>query len=391
MLKQIIRLLSRTPLGWLQLKHDRMRLLVAIGGILFADTLMFMQLGIMAGLFDSNTMFHNKINADIVIVSCRAQQLINLSTFARRRVLQARDIDGVKDAQSCYVTFSPWRNPDTGEKTNMLLVGFNPDDESFGLPEINAQRDVLKMPETILFDKGTRGNYTNTVSALEMNKKVSTEIDGHHVRLAGLFTLGASFATDGVLVTSDQNFLRMFPKRSAGQVSLGLVRLKPGYDAESVAAELNKRLPKDVKALSKKGFVQFEHHYLEDASPISLVFSMGAVMGFIVGIVMVYQVLSTDVNDHLAEYATFKAMGYSNWYLYGVLIEEIAILSSLGFAPGVLAAMGLYYILRTYGSLPIYMTSERLALIYCLTLLMCAVSAFIASKKLRTADPAEIF
>lgn len=384
-------LIRRTPLGFLQLKHDRLRLLVSIAGILFADTLMFMQLGIMAGLYDSNTMFHKHLNADVLIMSTRAQQLINMSTFPRRRVFQARDVAGVEDAQSSYLSFSQWRNPETKEKTYMLIIGVNPLDKSMEMPEVNAQLDKIKLADTYLFDRGTRGNYKNTVEALNHNKQVSTEIDRRSIKLAGLFTVGASFAVDGAVITSDQNFLRLFPKRTPGQVSLGLVRVKPGYDPEAVAKQLNKQLPADVHAVTKEGFVNFEHGYLDAASPISLVFGMGTVIGFIIGTALVYQVLSTDVNDHLSEYATFKAIGYSDFYLYGVLIEEIAVLSTLGFIPAVFAANGLYYVLRTYGSLAVDMPLSRLILIYFLTLLMCGLSAFIASGKLRKADPAEIF
>ncbi|MBX9687265.1 MAG: ABC transporter permease DevC [Candidatus Obscuribacterales bacterium] len=382
---------NRTPLGFLQLKHEPLRMLVSIAGILFADTLMFMQLGIMASLYDANTMLHKKVNADIVIVSKQAQQLINMSTFPRRRVLQARDVDGVEQAKSCYLSFSGWRNPDSKEKTFMLIVGFDPSDNSFDLPELNKQLEKIKLPDKYIFDRGTRGNYKTTISAIENGKEISTEIERRTIKLSGLCELGASFATDGALFTSDQNFLRLFPRRSAGQVSIGLIRVKPGYDVDAVAKSLRARLADDVRVFSKAEFAGFEKNYIDSTSHISVVFGAGTFIGFIVGIVLVYQVLSTDVNDHLAEYATFKAMGYSNRYLYGVLLEEIAILATIGFIPSVAVAMGLYYIIQVAGTLPVTMTIDRLMLIFVLTIAMCAASAFIASRKLRSADPAEIF
>lgn len=383
--------ISRTPLGWLQLKHDKVRLLVSIGGVLFADTLMFMQLGIMEGLYEANTMFHRTVNADIVLISPRAQQLINMSTFPRRRVLQSLDVEGVSQAQSCYLAFSGWRHPDTRERTNMLVVGISPDGNALNMPEIRCSGDTIKLPDRFMFDRGTRGNYRHTIAELTAGHCVSTEIDRHAVKLCGLFNLGASFATDGTLITGTDNFLRLFPRRTAGQVSVGLLRVKPGYEPTKVAMRLNEQLPDDVRALTREGFIGFERHYLDEASPISLVFGMGAAIGFVIGIVLVYQVLSTDVNDHMAEYATFKAMGFSDNYLYGVLLEQIAILSTVGFIPSVVVALGLYQILRTVGSLPIFMPIGRLVFIYLLTVAMCTASAFIASRKLRTASPAEIF
>ena len=54
----------------------------------------------------------------------------------------------------------------------------------------------------------------------------------------------------------------------------------------------------------------------------------------LVGLVIVYQVLSTDVADHLREYATFKAMGYPHRFFLGIVFEEALILGVIGFVPG---------------------------------------------------------
>lgn len=391
MIPVLEQLARRTPLGWLQLRHDKMRLLVSIGGIVFADVLMFMQLGILCGLYDANTMFHHTVNADVLIISTQAQQLANMSTFSRRRLYQALDVPGVKEVRSAYIDYTPWRNPDTKEKTTMLLVGFDPADKSFTISEVLAGADKLKLADHIMFDRASRGDYRKAIEAVQSNKIVRAEIGRRSLEIAGSFVLGASFATDGALFMSDATFLRVFPKRTAGEVSLGLVRLTDGANPNDVVKGLNARLPADVRAVTKEGFVNFEKHYLDTTSPISLVFGMGTVIGFMIGAVLVYQILSTDVNDHMSEYATFKAIGFPNTYLYGVLAEETLILSSIGFLPGVLAAHGLYYMLRTLGSLPIYMPVSRLVLVYVLTVLMCAVAAYIASRKLRAADPAEIF
>jgi putative ABC transport system permease protein len=114
-------------------------------------------------------------------------------------------------------------------------------------------------------------------------------------------------------------------------------------------------------------------------------------MGFMVGVIIVYQVLSTDVNDHMAEYATFKAMGYGNGYLLTVVFEEAVILAVLGFIPGMAVSLGLYHLTRNATNLPMYMTLARATFVLVLTIVMCMISGAIATRKLQAADPADIF
>ncbi|MBE9190363.1 FtsX-like permease family protein [Gloeocapsopsis crepidinum LEGE 06123] len=381
----------RTPLGWIQLRHNKTRLLVSIGGIAFADILMFMQLGILNGLYDSNTAPHRQLQTDIVLVSTQARQLTNLLSFPRRRLYQAMDVPGVASAQALYINFIDWKHPETRQKTAMLVVGVNPDTKAFDLPAVNQSLDKIKLPDTVLFDRAARGNYQWVIDQVEQKRTVTTEIERRTITIAGLFELGASFTTDGILLTSDQSFLRLFPSRQAGQVSLGLVQVQPGSDPEAVVEDLNAYLPQDVKAMTKQGFVDFEKAYIDQNQPIAFVFGLATTIGFIVGIVIVYQILSTDVNDHLAEYATFKAMGYRDRYLLGAIFEEALILAAIGFIPGVGVSLGLYSLLRQVGALPIYMLLLRLVLVFTLTVVMCSLSGIVATRQLRSADPADIF
>ncbi len=387
----LTKLRQRTPLGWLQLRHDRTRLAVAIAGITFADILIFMQLGFMGALFESNVKLHRKIDADIVLLSPQARNLSNLSTFPRRRLFQAMDVAGVESADALYIGFTDWKHPTTRKKTSMLLVGMNPDRPAFTLPEVSQNRNKMKLPDTLLFDRATRGEYSDLIAQLEQGNVVTTEIDKRTVTIDGLFTVGASFTTDGVLMTSDQNYLRLFGRRQASTVNLGLVQVQPGADPEQIVTSLNAQLPQDIQALTQEGFVEFETNYIRTNSAISFVFSLGAVMGFIVGVVIVYQILSTDVNDHMAEYATFKAMGYRHRYLLGVIFEEALILAALGFIPGVGVSLGLYRLTSAATALPLAMTLGRVLLVFLLTLVMCNVSGVVATRRLQSADPADIF
>ncbi|MEM6599733.1 MAG: ABC transporter permease DevC, partial [Cyanobacteria bacterium P01_C01_bin.69] len=333
---------DRTPLGLKQLKHDKMRLLTAIAGITFADVLIFMQLGFSDALYKTNTQLPRQLQADLVIISTEAKNFDRIRTFSRRRLYQAQDIPGVAAADALYIGTKEWKNPQTQEKKSMLLIGVDPAKPPFALPEINEQLDEIRLPGHVLFDEAARGSYKQAVEQVKTGEQVTTEVGTQTVTIVGLFRIGASFASDGSLITSDQNFLRLSPKRDAGVVSMGLITLEPEADLVQTKERLQDYLADDVQVFTKEEYVEFEVNDIKQNSPIGFIFGIGSAMGFIVGVVIVYQVLSTDVNSHLAEYATFKAMGYRNSYLLGVVFEEALILSLLGFFPSLLVAMGAY-------------------------------------------------
>ena len=391
LIKPLQQLRRRTPLGWLQLSHDKGRMAVAIAGIAFADILMFMQLGFQNALYTSNTRLHQALQADLVLISPQGRNLLNLSSFPRRRLYQAMNVPGVKSAESLYVKLANWKVPETRRETSIMVLGFNPDRPAFELPEVNQNLSAIKLPDTVLFDRAARGDYQRAIALVNQGKSVKTEIDRRTITIGGLFTIGASFAADGALITSDQNYLRLFPKQNAGSVNAGLIQLQAGADIVQVQQVLKAYLPPDVKVLTKQEFIEFEKNYWATNTAVGFVFNLGVAMGFVVGVIIVYQVLSTDVSDHMAEYATFKAMGYRNIYLLGIVFEEALILSILGFLPGVGVSVALYTLTRRATNLPIYMTLMRAIVVLTLTLIMCGISGTIATRKLQAADPADIF
>ncbi|MEZ2303681.1 MAG: ABC transporter permease DevC [Microcoleus sp.] len=391
LIKPLQQLRSRTSLGWLQLSHDKGRMVVAVAGIAFADVLMFMQLGFQNALFSSNTRVHQNLQTDIVLIHPQARNLINLSSFPRRRLYQAMNVPGVKSAEPLYVKIGNWKNPETRRETSIMVVGFNPDRPAFDLPEVNQNLNSIKLPDTVLFDRASRGDYQAAIAQINQGKPVKTEVDRRTINISGLFTIGASFAADGILMTSDQNYLRLFPRQNATSVNAGLIQLQPGADPVEVQQVLKAYLPQDVKVLTKQEFIEFEKSYWANNTAIGFIFNLGVAMGFIVGVIIVYQVLSTDVSDHMAEYATFKAMGYRNIYLLGIVFEEAIILSVLGFLPGVGVSIGLYHLTRNATNLPLYMTIGRALAVLILNMVMCSISGTIATRKLQAADPADIF
>ena len=381
----------RTPLGWLQLIHDRSRLLVALAGIAFADVLMFTQLGFQASIYDSTTLFHRALNADIVLLSPKAQNLQNLSTIPRRRLLQAQDVPGVIAADGLYVNTLTWKNPDTRLETTVQMFGFDPDAPVLNMSEVNRQQHLLKQVDTVLFDRGARGPYQGTIAALSRGQTLTTESERRTLQIKGLYTLGSSFGSDGTLMASDITFLRQFPRRQAGSLSLGLLRLETSANPDLVAERLRSHLPNDIKVLTREGYISFEQAYWQRSSPVGVIFGMGTVMAFVVGMVIVYQVLSTDVAAHLEEYATFRAMGFRTRFLLAVIFEEALVLASLGFIPGFILPLGIYALASKATFLPIAMTTERALKVFVLTLAMCSASGAVATRRLQAADPAELF
>ena len=382
---------NRTPLGWLQLKHDKFRLLTALSGIAFADILIFMQLGFMNALYSANTAYPRKINGDIIMTSTQATNFSKPYTFPRRRIYQAMDVPGVESAEPMYVGSLSWRNPQNREKTSMTVLGFDPAKPMFDLPEVNRQLDKVKIPDTVLFDQASRGEYDQVIEQIQQGKIITTESDRTTITIGGLFSVGASFADDGALITSEQNFMRLFPRKQPGMVSIGVIKLETGQDPEEVRTLLNNYLTDDVQAYTYQEYVDAELTYIQNSTAIGFVFTLGTMMGFIVGIVIVYQILSTDVNDHMAEYATFKAMGYKNSYLLMVVFEEAIILSLIGFVPSVAIAAGLYQLTAAATALPIVLPASRAVTVLIMTIVMCSISGAIATRKLQSADPADIF
>jgi putative ABC transport system permease protein len=379
------------PLAWLQLKREKSRLMVAMAGIAFADMLMFIQLGFQTALYDSNTQLHQTINADLVLISPQGRNIVSLDTFPRRRLYQALSFEGVTSAEPLYTDFVDWKNPQTNLKTSILLLGFNPKKTAFLIPEVEKNLEKLKMPDILLFDRGSRGNYTTAIADLEQGKTVSTEARERKLNIKGLFLSGASFAADGNVITSDLNFHRIMTNRDPSQVSAGLIQLKPGIDPQVMAQVLQKNLPNDVRVLTKAEFINFEKQYWSENTSIGFIFTMGTAIGFVVGVVIVYQILSGDVAEHTAEYATLKAMGYQDSYLLTVVFQEALILAFLGFLPGSAIAVSLYALTRNATNLPLFMTMSRAITVLILTIMMCLISGGIATRKLRAADPADIF
>ena len=381
----------KTPLAWLQVTREKTRLAVAIAGIAFADILIFVQLGFRDALFDSAIKPHQSLHTDLVLINPQFETFAAVKSFKRDRLYQTQGFEGVESVTSLHIDIGRWRNPTNRTTRGILIFGIDPGNITFDLPEVNQNLHQIQMFNHALFDQSSRPEYGDIAQIFKKESTLETELNKLNIKVSGIFTLGTSFTADGNVIVSDSTFMNLFPERKPDEIDVGLINLKPGADIKQVQSMLKAALPDDVKVLTLAEFAEIEKAYWANATPIGFIFAFGAIIGFIVGLIIVYQILYSDVSDHLAEYATLKAMGYSDRYLVGVLIQEALLLAILGFMPGIVLANGLYFLAQSATLLPITMTTDRAVFVLGLTIVMCTGSGAIALRKLQSADPADIF
>lgn len=396
------------PLAWLQLTREPARLLAAVAGVAFAVLLVFMQFGFSDALYASAVRFHAALVGDLFLINPQTSYLVLTRQFSRRRLYQVRGFDGVESVTPLYAALALWKSPYDRSARNIFIVGFDPTRDVLDLPGVSANQRFIRLPDVVLFDEASRPEYGPVADELKSakavtldlgrgrvmakpSKTVHVEVSNRRITIAGLFQMGTSFGVDGTLVTSDLNFLRLFPTREKGLIDIGIIKLRPGISPDAMRAAIAARLPRDVEVLTKSAFIEREKTYWATTTPIGFVFAFGAVIGLVVGLVIVYQILFADISDHLAEYATLKAMGYTNGYLFSVVFQEATILAVLGYIPGFLISLGLYHIAENATLLPLRMNPALQLTVLLLTIAMCCVSGAIALRKVRTADPADVF
>jgi len=381
----------KIPLSWLLLTRQPARLAVALAGISFAGILMFMQFGFRDGLFDASITVHKLFDTDLVLISPRSSNSVSMAGFPRRRLVQTLADPDVAGITPVHWNLVLWRNPKDLSTRSILALGFEPGDPLFTDPGLAAKAKVLNQRGRVLFDELSRPEFGPVAEWFREGRTVESEIGGKRVRVGGLVALGVSFGADGNILTSSETYLQLLPNTPPGSIEVGLIRLRPGSDPAVVIKRLKDSLPEDVNVLTKQGFMDFEKDYWRSSTAIGFIFTLGAAMGFIVGCVIVYQILYSDVSDHLPEYATLMAMGYRLPTLLGVVAREGLLLALLGYLPAYAAGQGLYSLVRSATRLPVYMDTPRAVLVFSLILVMCMGSAGMAMRRLGDADPAEIF
>ncbi|ARV57934.1 ABC transporter [Nostocales cyanobacterium HT-58-2] len=389
----------KTPLAWLQLIRNKVRSLVAVAGIAFIVILMFMQLGFQDALYSSATQVHRNLQGDLFLVSSQYKALTANQSFFRTRLYQALGFDGIESVSPMYIGFAKFKNPVNGQKYSIYVIGFEPGKPVMNMPEIEKNLDKIKIPDVVLFDRNSRPEFGEIADKFETEKTEQfieifpfNSLAGYRVRVGGLFRLGPSFGVDGNLIVSDSTFLRIFPNsRPAEMIDVGAITLKPGVNPQNIQRDLQANLPDDVLVFTRQGFIDFEKEYWANRTPIGFILNLMLSMASVVGIVIVYQILYSNISNQLIAYATLKAIGYANNYLFNVVFQQAFILAVLGYIPGLTISLGLYDFAMQVTKLPIMMSVHNAIIVLISTILMCLISGALAINQLRSTDPADIF
>lgn len=385
----LTRLLGRLPVGWLQLTHSRGRLAAAIAGVAFANVLVLVQLGISGALNGTIAQGYGFFQADLMISAPDANTLTDGGNVARAHLMQALADPEVVAGAGVFIGTVIWSRP-SGDVA-LQTFGIDPAQPGFLPPAIAKRAGALHLADRAIIDRMTRGLDRAALDALNGGPPESFEAAGRRLHLTGSFQGGVGFTADGYMIVSDQTFLALFPRRSSGAPDHLLLRLARDADPAQVAARLTDRLGADLRIRTIPQAIAADQRFQGTQRPTGIIFGFGVVMGMLVGIVIVYQVLSTDVADHLREYATLKAVGYPHRFFIGIVLEEALILAALGFLPGIVIASAFYAALNAATGLPLVMTWQVAVAVLVGTIAACALSGTIATRRLAAADPADLF
>ena len=379
-----------TRLAWRQLIHGRTKLAAAILGVMFACVLVFMQLGFMDSLNESSITIPKRFQGELFLVHKQSQALSETVPFSKtelERVLASPDVDSVVPV---YIGQAQFKNPETKVNRTLMVWGSEPTETVLNLADIEQFRAGLTRRDTVVFDELSRPEFGH-IAALLKRGPVMTEINDRKMEILGTVRLGTSFAADGNLITSDQNFFRIFPSRHLSQIDVGVIRVKADTNIGQLQKDLRLLLNDKVRVFTDKEFIDFEYQYWQSSAPLGFIFTFGTIMGLVVGLVIVYQILFADITNHLREFATLKAMGYSNRYLLLVVFSSSLILAIIGFIPGFLISLGLYKFAESFTFIPMPMPLSKVISVFLMILTMCVFAGAIAMQKMRSANPADMF
>ena len=384
-------LLLPARLAWRQLRAERARLFSAMAGVMFAAVLVFMQLGFRSALFDSATRLLSAMEAELFLMNPQTTASFRPEALPRVRAHQALALPEVAQAVPVYLAQTTWRNPESGARRAIQLIGFDVQAGAMHFEGLDAIAPALRRVDAVGFDMRSRPEFGDVARLFAERGPFEVQVGNRMVEVVGLVSIGPSFGADGNLVMSEVNFRRLVRERQASNTDLVAIRLQPGTDVGAAQQRLRAIMPPDVVVMTHAELVAHERGYWENSTPIGFIFAFGSVMGLIVGMVIVYQILFSDIANHLREYATLKAIGYSNGYLARVVMAAALILAVIGFLPGAALSVWLYDLVAGATFLPLAMTMERATLVFGLIFAMCAVAGLLAMRKLRDASPADMF
>ncbi len=372
-------------IAWRILVDQKGRTALATGGIFVAILLVFIELGFFVAVPQGGLLIYDHMRFDLLVCSDKYLFQAQSGQFARARLTAAMTVPQVAQASPIYLGGGKWQDTNGGLKLDVAVIGLDPLASVFAVPDIERQSAVLDRPDTVLVDSATRPLF----GPLEAGRVV--DIAGRRMTIGGQYKLGTGFLGLGVALVSEANFFAMFPGRPPDTVNLGLVTLKPGADPDGTARALRAVLPADTQVFTRAELVAHEVAYWTTRTATGLIFGSGLAVSFVVGIMVLYQTLATQITRQLPQFATLKAIGYTDRYLDAIVLIESFLIMAVAFVPALGAALAVYALVRSQTLLPLSLTAAELGSVFAITLVMAAASAFLSLGGLRRADPAEVF
>lgn len=408
-------MLRRTPLATKNLTHNLPRTIVSIGGVMLAVVLMFMQLGFLGAVGDTATVVYQRMPMDVVVRSPDYLHLFEADSVDERVGDLLRGLPEVERVIPLDASLAAWRNPRTRETRSIATLGITPESPGVLTDELRERVERLTSPAFVLVDRESGPEFVPTASNSQPNNSQlnrgpnpnadlrfsdahlwsTAEVNGLRVRIVETFQLGTGLAAAGAMIVSRDGFRRLQRGQHDGRASLLLIQTPNGVSPAQAQQAIQARLDAlgwgslQVRTRNEAFRQEIQRWYFE--TPIGMIFMMGVGLAVVVGSVICYMVLSTEVMANLAEYATLKAMGYPNRFLGGVLLRQSAWIAALAFLPATLFAQILYVLTSRIADIPIEMTAMRVLLVAVLSLVMCMVAGLVALKKLAKAEPASLF
>jgi putative ABC transport system permease protein len=379
----------RVPLAWRNLVADRWRLLRASAGIAFAVLLMLVQLGFERAFFEASLAEVRALDGDLFVINASKYRFGTRDPFAARDVATVKTIPGVETVAPLYADWMDffWTSPADNKPHLVRVFAFDPDATPvFNLAGIVDHQSLLKPDDTVLIDSRSR-------DFLGMDTNVTeTKLNGETVHVVGKFELGPDFMADGTVVMSDQTFAKFFRTSIAAMpVETEVIRVQPNADVADVQKRLAAALPTTLRVMTKAELVEFERDFQAKLSSAAPIFWLGAMVGFVVGTLISYQIIYTELSDRLPQYATLKGIGYGNAYLIGSVLRQAMLTGIAGYIPAWLLCLAVYRIVGDIALLPLHMTLQLTLISLALTLGMCLLAGMISIRRVIAADPAEIF
>jgi putative ABC transport system permease protein len=385
------------------LLEDIPRFLVAQAGILFAVSLVTIQTGLQYGFARSSSQLIDQSRADIWVSSKNMQHLGLTIPIPYERVTKARKVKGVDKAEAVIIDGGLWHELATDKINSITLVGADPEGMLFERSNIVEGRfNDLKQSFRFMIDK------TN-LNSIDLKRLGEVgEINNIPAKLVG-FTQGTQSIVFGTLMftsletantyrnygtqtTASPNNVGSSAKKpkSTDQISFVLVQAKRGQNIAKLKRDLEQALP-DSRAYTREEMSQITQAFWQERSGIGFILGLGAVVGVVVGAVVVSQILYASVTDHIKEFGTLKAMGASDWFIYNVIIEQAIWMAILGYLPGMALCVGVAAWTSTTQGIVILITPVSALIVFGITVLMCVGSAVFAIQKVTRVDPAIVF